>query len=78
MAYLENIIDSEKNQGDKSTSERLVDKVKSDLTAGRNVQEYDSLSIADRYGFLYCTLHFLKLISERERELLILRSYLNS
>ena len=74
MTYLENIIDSEKNQGDKSKSERLVDKIKSDLTAGRNVQEYDSLSIADRYGFLYCTLHFLKLIGPG-REFLILRSY---
>lgn len=61
MTYLQDIVDNGK-QGDRTTSERLVDKVKSDLTAVRNVQEFDSLSIADRYDFLYCIIYNLKLI----------------
>ena len=51
MTYLQDIVDNGRNQGDKTASERLLDRVKSDLTAVRNVQEFDSVSIADRYDF---------------------------
>ena len=50
MTYVQNIIKSE-NPADVFTSERLVDKIKSDLTAVRNVQESGHLSMADRYEF---------------------------
>jgi hypothetical protein len=60
MTYLQNIIDR-KNPGDEIVSERLVDKVKSDLTAVRNVQEFGYLSMADRYDFGYCRMYFLSI-----------------
>ena len=50
MTYLQDIVDS-KNPGDHIVSERLIDKIKSDLNAARNVQEHGSLSMADRYDF---------------------------
>ncbi|CAB3995131.1 E3 ubiquitin- ligase SHPRH, partial [Paramuricea clavata] len=51
MTYLQDIIDR-KNPGDEIVSERLVDKVKSDLTAVRNVQEFGYLSMADSFSDL--------------------------
>ena len=52
MTYLQDIIDR-KNPGDEIVSERLIDKIKTDLTVVRNLQEHGSISMADRYECRY-------------------------
>ena len=71
MTYLQDIVDNGRNQGDKTASERLVDRVKSDLTAVRNVQEFDSVSIADRYDFFivdYTSSYSFRINDQNARE----------
>jgi hypothetical protein len=48
MTYLQDIIDR-KNPGDELVSNRLIDKIKTDLTAVRNTQEHGYVSMTKRY-----------------------------